>query len=228
VIADRRRLGCGESSGAKSPRVGIPCYHSVPYLPRKRLPMKRVRSHGATIPVVLVSFTFIISIPPCVVPESLQAQDRSGTGNKGWIPPCPRPHVDTSAWKLVNRDKFTFRLPKDFEEIKVQGIDSWVGQFQTSDSSIVVSFDCGSYSDPLTRSELDVSSNFARCEERIGERRARLISFWRFGDTRFGAGAAWREIAPKTHLTFFGWARDRRELERLLTIFRTVRFGRQQ
>lgn len=118
-------------------------------------------------------------------------------------------------------------------EVKVQGIDSWVGEFLAADSNAKLTFDWGWYSDPLTRPELVSQSHFESCKEIIGERRARLITL-QFGgagpygssvDMRYCAGAAWRDITPGVHLTLVGVARDQRRQEECLAVLRTVRFG---
>jgi hypothetical protein len=138
------------------------------------------------------------------------------------------PKLDVKSWSPVEQKRFTFSIPPEFREVKAQGIDSWVREFQSADSGVSLSFDWGGYSDPLTKPTYGVTS----CLERIGERRARLVAFSLpnpyygegEGGAKYGAGAAWRDIKPGVHLTMFGWARDRRGLDQLLRIFRTVRF----
>jgi hypothetical protein len=142
--------------------------------------------------------------------------------------PCPAPKLDVKSWLSVDQKRFTFSLPPDFREVKVLGIDSWVREFQSADSSVSLSFDWGGYSDPLTKPTYGVTT----CVERIGERQARLVAFslpnQYYGDgeggAKYGAGAAWRDVKPGVHLTMIGWARERRGLDQLLRISRTVRF----
>ena len=180
-------------------------------------PAKQIRPH---LPLVLLLL---------LMPAILDAQGRSpdGRDESRAIAPCPMPKLDVKSWLPVEQKRFTFSIPPDFREVKVQGIDSWVREFQSADSSVSLSFDWGRYSDPLTRNDDGVTS----CVERIGGREARVITIWPLGaygdsleDARYGAGAAWRDITPGVHLTIFGWARDRRGLDQLLRIFRTVRF----
>lgn len=153
--------------------------------------------------------------------RSLDARGESGT-----IAPCPAPKLDVKSWLPVQQKRFTFSLPPDFREVKVRGIDSWVREFQSADSSVSLNFDWGLYSDPLTGPRDGLTS----CEEEIGGRKARVVTTWRLGysrgerDTLYGAGAAWRDITPGVHLTMFGSAGNQKGLEQLLGIFRTVRF----
>jgi hypothetical protein len=41
---------------------------------------------------------------------------------------------------------------------------------------------------------------------------------------RYYLGAAWREVRPNLHLTLWGEAKNLKQVERLLTVLRTVRF----
>lgn len=165
-----------------------------------------------------------------LISGALSCQSRSADGNdeRHTVAPCPMPKMDVKSWLPVEQKRFTFSLPPDFREVKVRGIDSWVREFQSADSSVSLSFDWGGYSDPLTKPTYGVTT----CVERIGERQARLVAFSLpnpyYGDgeggAKYGAGAAWRDVKPGVHLTMFGWARERRGLDQLLRIFRTVRF----
>lgn len=159
----------------------------------------------------------------CHCGRSGGAKDESLT-----ISPCPMPRLDVKSWVRVEQKRFTFSLPSDFRKKVVHGGDSWVGEFQSTDSSVVLSFDWGGYSNPLTKPTYGVTA----CVEKIGERRSRLVVFSLpnpycgdgEGGAKYGAGAAWRDVKPGVHLTMFGWARERRGLDQLLRIFRTVRF----
>jgi hypothetical protein len=141
------------------------------------------------------------------------------------IPPCPAPRSNVKSWSRIDAGKFHFLLPSDFREVKVQPIDSYVRCFQTRDSSIIVSFDWGSFSDPLTDNY--ASRQTESCSEQIGGRMARVVTSAP-GDRprmRYIAAAAWRDVTPGTHLTMFGSTTNRRGVRKLLAILRTVRFG---
>lgn len=165
-----------------------------------------------------------------LIPGVLGCPSRSSAGRdeRRTVAPCPMPKLDVRSWLPVEQKRFTFSIPPDFREVKIQGIDSWVREFQSADSAVSLKFDWGSYSNPLTTPTYGVTA----CVERIGGRQARLVAFMLpnpyFGDgeggAKYGAGAAWRDVKPGVHLTMFGWARDRRVLGQLLRIFRTVRF----
>jgi hypothetical protein len=174
-----------------------------------------------------------LTIPPAAA--ALRHAEGTWADSSRFIVPCPATDLDTASWTAVKQDRFTFRLPPEFHEVKLDGaVDSWVRQFASIDSTVFVTFDWGWYSDPLTGAEIEHYSESQTCEERIGGRSARIVTLWPLGagtygdsddDRRYGAGAAWRDIKPGVHLTFFGWAADARGLEQLLGIFRTVRFS---
>lgn len=193
--------------------------------PRRLGPIMRWRPCLSA--ALLLAFVVVSLLSGCGAPVS------QGKSEPEWLRPCPKPEIDTSSWVVIDRGKFSFLVPPEFSEVKVQGIDSWVGEFLAADSSAKLTFDWGWYSDPLTRPELVSQSHFESCKEIIGERRARLITL-QFGgagpygssvDMRYCAGAAWRDITPGVHLTLVGVARDQRRQEECLAVLRTVRFG---
>jgi len=140
------------------------------------------------------------------------------------IPPCPAPRSNVKSWSRIDAGKFHFRLPSDFREVKIRPIDSYVRSFQTRDSSIIVNFDWGAFSDPLTDNY--ATRQTESCSERIGGRMARVITSAP-GDRprmKYIAAAAWRDVAPGTHLTMWGSTTNRRGVRKLLAILRTVGF----
>ena len=151
------------------------------------------------------------------------------TGTSPGRAPCPAPSLDVSSWRSIERKEFAFRLPPDFKSVAVQGIDSWVEQFATSDSSQVVSFDYGWHSDDLS---LDPGrfSEYVSCTETIGQRQALLVvvryrnEHNRSQDGTYGAAATWRDVRNGNHLTLWTWTRDPAKLPSLLGVLRTVRF----
>ncbi len=149
-----------------------------------------------------------------------------------WISFCPSPSVDMSSWKLVDKRRITLRLPKEFVEVQLRGIDSWVGEFRMPDSSVVLSFDWGIHSSPITRTDPDGQAPFDSCEEVIGGKRARLVWAPIINPGPDGARillgyrarAIWRNVAPGSDLTLLGSARDWHGLEVLLASIRTFQF----
>lgn len=78
----------------------------------------------------------------------------------------PAPPIPAD-WQTVSAGRaFTFRAPADLKPVPVQGMDSFVGQYEND--AFEVSFDYGMYSDPLTHADL------AGREVIVDERRARL------------------------------------------------------
>ena len=183
------------------------------------------------LPICLAVFVSVSG----AVASAQKLPEAAGQGSSQVVTPCPAPELDVASWIWIEQDRFTFRLPPGFHEVKLDGaVDSWVRQFESADSTVFVSFDWGWYSDPLQGPAVESYPHLGACEERIGGRRARIITLWPLGagsygsserDTRYGAGAAWRDITPGVHLTLFGWADDPQGLAQLLRTFRTVRFG---
>ena len=150
--------------------------------------------------------------------------------NMSYLPaPCPAGPSDITAWATIDRHDFTFRLPSDFRPVAVQGIDSWVEEFATSDSTQVVTFDYGWFSNDLHR-DPGAYREYRSCTETIGGRQALLVVVRlrnesdRSQDGTYAAAATWRDVRSGNHLTFWAWTRDAANLERLLGMLRTVRF----
>ncbi len=144
-----------------------------------------------------------------------------------WVPPCPAPRINISSWVRVDCQGFSFLLPRDFRKVEVQGKDSYVGSYEAPDSTGRISFGFGAFSDPLDR--FDGFSRYGSCFEVIGGKEARVISAVRMdGDFpqvfRYYLGAAWRDVTPSLGLTFWGETKNLKQVERLLTVLRTVRF----
>ena len=156
-----------------------------------------------------------------------------GNDQEAAILPCPGPHLEMKSWTLIQQKHFTFSVPPEFRELKVRGFDSWGREFHAPDSSVSVGFSWGPFSNPLKGPDMEGFQHFDACEQEIGGRTARIVTLWPLGsgflgespaDNRYAAGATWRDVAPKMRLTMFGWARDRKGLDQLLQIVRTVKF----
>lgn len=145
---------------------------------------------------------------------------------------CPGSSVDLSSWKLIDKRRFTLRLPAAFVDIRVQGTDSWIGTFQMPDSSVTLSFDWGRYSAPITRMAPGEQVRFDSCQEMIGGKRAQMLWGPSIGSGPEGdrtargylARSVWRDVVPGSDLTLWGSASDWRGLEVLLASFRTIQF----
>jgi hypothetical protein len=111
----------------------------------------------------------------------------------------------------------------------VQGIDSWVEEFATSDSSQVITFDYGEFSDDLHR-DPGMYSEYRSGTEAIGGREALVIvvrlrnASYPPQDGTWAAAATWRDVRTGNHLTLWAWTANRANLERLLAVLRTVQF----
>lgn len=224
VILKGMQVGCLTDSTGTFTMQGITTgtytlsAHKTGYL-RSRISDVHVRARQTSI----VQFT-IVQFTMVAGPERAAADSER-------VAPCPSPGLDTKLWARIEQKHFTFSIPPDFIEEKVQGIDSWIRSFRAADSSVVFDFDWGGYSDPLARAYEDFQ-NFEACGEEIGGRKARIVTICSYGPRpspneasfRYAAGVAWREIEPRLHLTIFGWARERKGLDQLLQVYRTVEF----
>jgi hypothetical protein len=130
---------------------------------------------------------------------------------------------------VIDRHAFEFRLPAEFSAVPVQPIDSWVEQFATTDSTQVVTFDYGWFSDDL---HLDpgLYSQYQSCTEMIGGRKALIVvvrlrneAHRRQGGT-YAVAATWRDVHGDDDLTLSAWTPDVANIDRLLGVLRTVRF----
>lgn len=169
----------------------------------------------------LLTLTTLVSIAGC---RSTFAP------NAAHVPaPCPAAPLNVSAWTTTDRDDFTFRVPPDFKPVSVQGIDSWVEEFATADSTQVITFDYGGFSDDLHR-DPGMYSEYRSCTEVIGAREALVVvvrlhnEYSRSQDGTYAAGATWRDVRSGNHLTLWAWTANPANLERLLAMLRTVRF----
>lgn len=102
-------------------------------------------------------------------------------------------------WQTIDAGPFHFHLPPQYEEVEVQGIDSYVRKFEGDGD--IVSFDYGWYSDPLEY--YSRRAGFSECEEQIGGLEAKVIFYMdETGD--YVAAAHWKNFTPLDKLTIFG------------------------
>jgi hypothetical protein len=153
------------------------------------------------------------------------------------MPPCARPAVDVASWTRIARPRFAFRIPPGFRQVPVQGIDSYVQQFDADGGDAMISLDLGAYSNDLQPDSVFYSS-YARCSDVIGGHPATIITAIvrnpqdRRQDGRYAAAATWRNLTGvpdtlrQTHLTIWTETRDPRRLAELLATLRSVELYR--
>src|SRR5262245_66543555 len=89
--------------------------------------------------------------------------------------PCPSSYAAASEWRTFDFSYFELSAPPEFQEIPVQGIDSYVGLLATPDSTRSIGFDWGAYSDPLDRSRYEINYGYGECYETVGRRSAKEV-----------------------------------------------------
>lgn len=138
---------------------------------------------------------------------------------------CVRPPVSTAGWQLAGGSAFRLLLPPPVRQRAVSSIDSEVGGWQSS--TMVLYFDYGAYSNPLTD---DMPATTVACALSIGGHPARIVAY-QLGDSLFVAGVHWGDLGEtelgKTRLTITGNSHTRAGLQQLLASFWTVRFTQQ-
>lgn len=141
---------------------------------------------------------------------------------------CPAQTVETSSWQTVSEKGFSFKLPPDWQKQTLQGFDSLVGRWQTSENRFVY-YDYGGYSSTLDEGR-EMLKDYGECTITTGTLKARVISGfdatgnWNGGGPKHVVAGAWRNITPGLHLSFTT-ASDKAEDKALLyTILRSVRF----
>ena len=91
------------------------------------------------------------------------------------LPEKPNNPTDTEAWQNINADGyFTFKIPPDMKEIPVQGIDSYVGEYQGPTTQL--QFDYGLYSGFLK--EYSRKPDYKKTSLNVHGRKAKLITFY--------------------------------------------------
>lgn len=141
---------------------------------------------------------------------------------------CPSQALDTSAWQTIKAQGFSFKLPADYSQKEVQGIDSYVGQWQASEQRFI-SFDYGSYSSTLAEAQ-DILSNYGECSLTTAAFKAKVVygtdakGTWISEGAKYVVAASWRDLKPQTHLSFTTTAASAQEAGLLFAILRSVRF----
>lgn len=132
-------------------------------------------------------------------------------------------------WIAIENHAFSFRLPPEFKEVPVQGIDSFVRNY--AGPGIDLSFDFGSYSndfngwDPTTKYEL-VKINGRKAKIGTGEK-----GYYRDGESRLQAQVHFAGVYPgKTDpkLSMYASCATPEDIVTAKAIFKTIRFKKEK
>jgi hypothetical protein len=142
--------------------------------------------------------------------------------------PCTGSGADTTGWKVADAGPFRFSVPGGYQRRRMQGIDSYVGQW-SAPGGRSIHFDWGMYS-----SSLDESATILRdrveCTTEIGGHRVKVVSGfdaegrWETEGRKYVVAAAWRDVQPEIHLTMSAMTASASDVPALLSIIRSVRF----
>jgi hypothetical protein len=80
------------------------------------------------------------------------------------------------SWVTIDARQFTFSAPPDLRAVPVRGIDSYVGRY--TNQTVVLSFDYGWYSDPLT-DNYKQRANYKKEHTKVDGRKAVIVTFSR-------------------------------------------------
>jgi len=126
-------------------------------------------------------------------------------------------------WVQIDAREFSFYVPPDVKAVPVQGIDSFVGEY--NGDSISLNFDYGHYSDPLDYKE---RTNYIAHDERIDDKKARVVSYDNPGSGHpfdYAIGIHFPEVNGKDiRLTVYATCKTTNDYETARTVFRTIKF----
>jgi len=125
--------------------------------------------------------------------------------------------ADISDWQPVDTGSFTLFLPPDWEFIKLQGIDSFVGEFVGGDT--VLYFDYGWYSNPLAEDD-DPDHNVTY--EAIDGFNAKIVVPKIVGNGT--TGVYFDNLGSSNKLNIEGYDLSATNQDVSLKIFRTIKF----
>jgi hypothetical protein len=145
--------------------------------------------------------------------------------------PCASSYTAPGEWQTFDFGYFELLAPPEFREIPVQGIDSYVGKLATPDSTRVIGFDWGAYSDPLDRRFYEKNYGYQECYETIGGYPAKSVAF-RLTDASwselyyddFFAASSWRSVGGGAHLTVSTISGSPQQQRTMLRVLGSVRF----
>ena len=128
----------------------------------------------------------------------------------------PVPTTPTG-WQFINANSFTLSLPSGWEFDKLQGIDSYIGEF--IGDGIRLSFDFGWYSNSLAE---DNDSNHIVTYETIGGYKAKIVVPKVKGNGT--TGVYFGNLENQNRFNLYGNNFSPSQQETALKIFRTIRF----
>lgn len=141
---------------------------------------------------------------------------------------CAERVEDVTDWAAVDRSSFRFRLPAEFVEVPVQGIDSRVGRW-TAGPLRDVTFDEGMFAGPVDG--MEDHPGYAECRDFIDGRAVTIVVLFDSAGTfsvgrgkKYWAAASWRDVMPEVHLTMTATTPDAADVPELVAILRSVRF----
>lgn len=143
------------------------------------------------------------------------------------VDPCA-PGAAAAGWQAVDAGPFSLGLPPGFQRREVQGIDSYVGQWDAPGGR-AVSFDYGAWSSSLDEMEAALR-DYRECTTEIGGHAVRIVSGFdeqgRIGEggRKYVVAAAWRSVPPGARLTVVASSRNGADLPALAAILHSVRF----
>ena len=120
-------------------------------------------------------------------------------------------------WKQLDADYFTIYAPPTWKFRKLQGIDSYVGEFVGD--GVKLEFDYGQYSNALTDEK---EPTYVVIEEKVGGRLARMVSPRVPGHGV--TGIYFQDVGDANGLNIAGLNLSDAQQKTVLTIFRTIRF----
>ena len=120
-------------------------------------------------------------------------------------------------WEFVDANSFTFSLPPGWKFNKLQGIDSYVGEFVGDGAKL--SFDFGWYSNSLAE---DNDPNHVVTYETIGGYRAKIVVPKATGNGT--TGVYFGDLGNQNRFNLYGSNFTASQQETVLKIFRTIRF----
>lgn len=124
-------------------------------------------------------------------------------------------------WQFVDANSFTLSLPPGWKFNKLQGIDSYVGEFVGDGAKL--GFDYGRYSSPLAE---DNDPDHIVTYETIDGHRAKIVVPKVTGDGTTGVYFADLGGKQKTRLQISGRDLTKSQQETALKVFRTIKIVR--
>jgi hypothetical protein len=147
---------------------------------------------------------------------------------------CPTEEIASTAdWQVLARGGFRYRVPPDFRQVQVQGIDSYVGHWASSQLRFA-SYDYGWYSNPLHGAK-GALTGYSACRDTIGGQPVALLfgwdsagTWWHSGGPKYVVAGSWRNVLPgqepAMHLTMTAASDRAEDRPILLAILRSVEF----